>query len=125
MKNLSLGNKISILLNIFIYLFFIFSGFESHIPYYIYLGLNVISFLYHYILITKGKMELFLFIAYQFVLLTAVTLTWYGLMFFDVNLQKYHWSVMIVAIVLVAMIVDYFINKHRKHKAEKYKKEEE
>lgn len=122
MNNLPFINKLSIALNIAIYLFFIFSGFESVIPYYIYLGLNVFSFLYHFILIMKEKMELSTFIIYQFVLLTLVTLTWYALLLFNVNLQKYHWSVMIIALVLVLMIVDYFFNRYRKNRAEKIEK---
>ena len=58
MNNLPFINKLSIALNIAIYLFFIFSGFESVIPYYIYLGLNAFSFLYHFILIMKEKRTL-------------------------------------------------------------------
>ena len=124
MKNLTLGNKLTICLDAIIYLFFIFSGFESHIPYYIYLGLNAFSFLYHYIMIVKEKMELATFIVSQLALLTLVTLTWYAFLLLNVNLQKYHWSVMIIALVLIGIIVDYFINRYRRHRKEKIENSE-
>lgn len=122
MKKISLGNKITICLDVLIYLFFIFSGFESHIPYYVFLGLNAVSFLYHYIMIVKEKMELLTFVIYQAALLTIVTLTWYAFLILQVNLQKYHWTVMIVGLVLLVIVIDYFVVKFRKRRVTKIEK---
>ena len=120
MKNVTIFSKISIVLDILIYVFFILSGFESNIPYYIYLGLNVFSFLYHYIAVLKEKISIWTFSIYQFVLLGVIALTWYAMLFIGINLQQYHYSVAVAAIVFVVMILDSLLHFYRKKKANKY-----
>lgn len=119
MKKLSFLNYISIALDILIYIFFILSGFEATLPFYIFLGLNAFSFFYHYIILLLEKMSLIALTITQALLVAAVFLTYYGLMMIKIDLQSYRYTVWVVVVVAILLLMSYIIYKFKHRNSKK------
>lgn len=125
MKKLNVSTILSIVINALIYLSFILCGFDSMTPYFVFVGLNVISFFYHYFMMTKKKMTFVNVMFSQILLLAIALLTYYGLLFININLQYYHFTTWIMAVVAIGLVIDYAIHlfKTRERKGKKEKEE--